>query len=127
MNDVRHPCDRNRSSVSRSNDMDSGNVISLFGSNSTRWPKNSEQVRDCDEVAEDHKLALEIWMPGDRKLVSKIASLPTGTIRKNDLARLMDSYRASGNELIHAFIGSRCQIMRFFVELEEDEDDIEAD
>lgn len=100
--------------------MASGNVISLFGSNSNRWPKNNEQSRDCDELAECHKLALEIWMPGERKVVSKIEALPTGTIKKKDLARLMDNYRASGNELLHAFIGSQCQIMRFFVELEEE-------
>jgi hypothetical protein len=100
--------------------MVSGNVISLFGSDSNRWPKNNEQVTDSDEFIEDRNLALEIWMPHERQFRTKFESLPTGEISKQRLTKLMNDYKEAGVELRHAFIGAECQIMRYFVELEED-------
>ena len=63
------------------------------------------------------KIVFLLWDPATSKMRYHPSEF-SGTMSKELLMRYADEYKEQGKELLHAFIGSDCQMMRYFVELE---------
>lgn len=97
------------------------NVVYLFSNKADRRHGDAKRSSKAARDAFVSKwMTLEIRSQATGRLRYECRAI-SSTVSKKQISDLMDSYKAAGDDVLHAFIGAECQIMRFFIELEGEE------